>query len=743
MKTLLSLLTLALPALAQPLTRANVANILGFEDSQNGRLSAFWGAGTNPEITADHQVFQSGRFAAKITRAATGNFTTIGAGLPQDFGGQVLEFRGWVKRENVNGQIAIWLRQDGSAGSLAFNTIQGENLNGTADWVQKSVSIRLQAGGRQIVFGYLLSGSGTAWVDSLELLVDGKPIAEAPALPPSVLVTDREFDAGSKVNATELSDTQVTNLATLGKVWGFVKYHHPLIAQGQKHFDYELFRVMPAVLAAADADAAHAAMKAWIDSLGAVPPCTTCAALSTTALQKAPDNDWIGDANALGSALSQTLESLYRNRARGPRFYVEKAPGAGNPSFLNELPYSALRHPDTGYQLLALFRLWNMMQYFNPNRVIMGDDPNNASAYWHGVLADSIRPFALAADRLTYQQEFLKLIAKINDTHANLWSGTSALPPMGTCYLPADFRFVEGVPIVYRRITRDAAAANPFELGDIILQLGDTPVEELVAQWTPYYPASNEPTRQRDIARFLGRGACGEATVTVQRGDEVLELKPDRLAVGALDFSRTSVHDLPGAVFQKLGDDVAYLKLSAVRAADSANYIRQAAGTKGLIIDIRNYPSEFVVFTLGQLLVAERTTFVRFTEVSLDNPGAFHFTASATLVPQAPRYTGKVVILVDEISQSQAEYTTMAFRTAPGAIVLGSTTAGADGNVSLISLPGAQSSYISGLGVFYSDERPTQRIGIIPDLEVLPTIAGIRAGRDELIEEALRQIRGQ
>ena len=49
---------------------------------------------------------------------------------------------------------------------------------------------------------------------------------------------------------------------------------------------------------------------------------------------------------------------------------------------------------------------------------------------------------------------------------------------------------------------------------------------------------------------------------------------------------------------------------------------------------------------------------------------------------------------------------------------------------------------ISGLGVFYPDKRPTQRIGIIPDIVVTPTIAGIRAGRDELFEEAVRQILG-
>ena len=47
---------------------------------------------------------------------------------------------------------------------------------------------------------------------------------------------------------------------------------------------------------------------------------------------------------------------------------------------------------------------------------------------------------------------------------------------------------------------------------------------------------------------------------------------------------------------------------------------------------------------------------------------------------------------------------------------------------------------ISGIGVFYPDKRPTQRVGIIPDIEVRPTIAGIRAGRDELLEAAVSEI---
>jgi C-terminal processing protease CtpA/Prc len=99
-------------------------------------------------------------------------------------------------------------------------------------------------------------------------------------------------------------------------------------------------------------------------------------------------------------------------------------------------------------------------------------------------------------------------------------------------------------------------------------------------------------------------------------------------------------------------------------------------------------------------------------------------------------------VLVDEVTQSQAEYTTMAFRAAPQTMVIGSTTAGADGNVSQIPLPGGLRTMISGIGVFYPDKTPTQRVGIVPDIVVRPTIAGIKAGRDELVEEAIRQIQG-
>ena len=47
----------------------------------------------------------------------------------------------------------------------------------------------------------------------------------------------------------------------------------------------------------------------------------------------------------------------------------------------------------------------------------------------------------------------------------------------------------------------------------------------------------------------------------------------------------------------------------------------------------------------------------------------------------------------------------------------------------------------SGHDVRQADGRQLQRVGLVPDIEVRPTIAGIRAGRDEVLDRAVKYLR--
>jgi C-terminal processing protease CtpA/Prc len=428
------------------------------------------------------------------------------------------------------------------------------------------------------------------------------------------------------------------------------------------------------------------------------------------------------------------LVTIYGQRpANGEQAYVSQAPGIGNPVFAEELGYGRMKNVDAGFRLLALFRLWNIVRYWSPYRDLVASD-------WDATLVEFIPRLAHAATFDAYQLEMLAFIARIRDTHANLWSSLQVQPPVGRAQLPVVVRFVADHAVVSAVLPVPGATPNPFQPGDIISVLDSQPVTALVDGWSAYYPASNSAARRRDLARNLTRGAPGKVTVGVERDGAQVELEADRLTLPSDRSPRR--HDRAGPTFCRLSPEVAYLKLSSVKADDAASYVEQAAGTKGMIIDLRNYPSAFVVFALGSHLVEKKTDFASFTIGDLANPGAFEFGATVAVEPRPPYYSGRLVILIDEVTQSQAEYTTMAFRVARGAKVVGCTTAGADGNVSPIALPGGLSTMISGIGVYYPDRRPTQGVGIRPDIEVRPTVEGMRAGRDEILEAGLREILG-
>jgi C-terminal processing protease CtpA/Prc len=178
----------------------------------------------------------------------------------------------------------------------------------------------------------------------------------------------------------------------------------------------------------------------------------------------------------------------------------------------------------------------------------------------------------------------------------------------------------------------------------------------------------------------------------------------------------------------------------SIKDSDIPVIKKEFINTRGIIIDIRNYPSAFVPFTLGSFFSTSSAPFVKFTHGNINNPGEFAFTDELVIPGTNNPYKGKLIVLVNEFTQSQAEYTAMAFRAGDNTTIVGSTTAGADGNVSEIMLPGGLKTMISGLGVYYPNGEQTQRIGIVPDIEVRPTIDGIRKGKDELLEKAIEII---
>ena len=548
---------------------------------------------------------------------------------------------------------------------------------------------------------------------------------------------DNAFDTGSGIVITAADKLQIENLTNLGMLWGFLKYYHPAVRLGTYNWDAELFRILPKILSVHAKQDANTILETWVDSLGLPDVCTTChPPKADSSVKLMPGYGNLFTPGNLSTTLIKKLNYIKDNNHADYNYYVQLAPGIGNPIFDTENPYRKMVYPDAGYRLLALFRYWNIIQYFYPYKYLVGEN-------WNKVLPAFIPSFINAKDTTQYLLTCLKLIGRIHDSHANIWSTHEALNRyFGKYYAPVQAKFIEDKLVVTGYYNDEFAKTEQLKVGDIISKIDNVPVDALVKKYLDVTPASNYTTQLRGMpnGRLL-RGNNEMVSLEIIRDGksmpvEIQYVSPDKLNL-AKDYN-PSPHD---SSYKIIDDNIGYVFPGRYKNKQLDRIKKTFENTKGIVVDMRCYPSEFMPFTFGDYIKPSASPLVKFTSGSVSIPGLFAFQPPLSNGEDNPGYyKGPIVIIVNDLTQSQAEYTTMAFQTAPDVTVIGSTTAGADGNVSQIMLPGGVSTRISGLGVYYPDGTETQRKGIKIDIVMKPTIEGIKNGKDELLEKAIEII---
>jgi C-terminal processing protease CtpA/Prc len=710
---------------------------LDFEQHQNGFPSKWTASGDKDyNVYVDSVNKKSGKFSAVIeNNGSKKDFRALSIALPANYEGKSIRLSGFIKTENVReGYAGLWIRIDPNIG---FDNMSKRGVTGTTDWAAFEITLPLNAKETdQIIVGGLLVGKGKMWLDGLKITVDGMELDD-----PNLKLHQKEiflaqadhaFDDGSKITFPTLNQDLIHNLDLLGKVWGLMKYHHPEIAKGKYNWDYELFRFLPQYLALKDKLQRDDLLINWIKKYGLLPACKTCKTSPPDAKLK-PDLSWINNYD-LSESLKTQLTEIYNNRNQGSNYYIALHPGVGNPNFTNEKPYAQMSYPDAGFRLLSLYRYWNMINYFFPYRHLTDQK-------WDTVLEMYLSKFLNANDKLAYELAAVQVIGEVNDTHANLWGGrdkTNAL--RGTKFAAFKAEFVESKLVVTDYFNPELSAVAKVRIGDVITHLDGRTIASLVDSLKPYYPASNSAARLRDISIDLLR--TPKNTISL---NYISEGQKQQVNVPTYERKDIKMYhwykvDSSQKCYKLLEGNIGYVTLANIKQEDIPEIKKAFKNTKGIIIDIRNYPSTFVPFALGSYFVNEPTSFVKFTMGNPNNPGEFAVREGPKITSDHNKYQGKLVVLVNENSQSQAEYTAMAFHSVKNATIVGSTTAGADGNVSNIVLPGGLRTMISGIGIYYPNGKETQRVGIIPDIVVKPTINGIKNGKDEVLERAIKVI---
>jgi len=160
----------------------------------------------------------------------------------------------------------------------------------------------------------------------------------------------------------------INNLELLGKIWGFLKYHHPEIASGKYDWDDELFQFLPEYLKVKEIGQRDETLLKWIEKYGKISPCATCRETSAQAYLK-PDFLWV-EKGQMSIDLKKKIMEIYSNRYQGTgSHYIRMVRQIGNPELLNEKSYPST-FLNTSCRLLALFRYWNIVQYFFPYKYL-------------------------------------------------------------------------------------------------------------------------------------------------------------------------------------------------------------------------------------------------------------------------------------------------------------------------------------------------------------------------------------
>jgi C-terminal processing protease CtpA/Prc len=426
--------------------------------------------------------------------------------------------------------------------------------------------------------------------------------------------------------------------------------------------------------------------------------------------------------------------------------------GSASPSFAlqptQDKSYPEMSLPDPEHRLLALFRLWSVTRYFFPYADLMDRS-------WDNALVEFLPRFEAADTALAYQTVVMEMAARLQDTHVRVSNATAVEEHLGLFRPPLLVSQTENQAVV--RHVHDADGANGIRIGDVILAVDGLAMAERRRSLEPLIAASTPQAMSLLLDSMALRGPKdSQALLRVRDGSGVeRDVAVVRSQPYARDIWLPALRKTP-ETYGVLPSGFGYIDLERLPYADADAALDAVMSTPAIIFDMRGYPKG-TAWTIAPRLVKtpplRPVVAAQFrppqrdaTTLPADPRAQFfgQFTFEQTLSETTrSRYQGRVVVLIDAWAISQAEHTCLFMAAATDVTFIGSPTNGANGDITNMVLPGNLIVSFTGQEVRFPDGRQLQRVGVQPHIVVRPTIAGIRAGRDEVLEAAIEHLRNR
>lgn len=524
---------------------------------------------------------------------------------------------------------------------------------------------------------------------------------------------------GNSINAQN-GLTATEKLASFGKIYGFLKYYHPEVSKGKFDWDKEFMNYLPQVVAATNKESLSKVYIDWIESLGEIKKCKKCDS-DENYFDKNFDLSWTQDTAIFTNDLSSKLKYIENNRNQGDNYYVSTEP-IGYIKITNEPIYEGIEYPTEEYRLLGLFKYWNTIEYFYPYKYLTDQD-------WDAVLKEMIPKIQNTLNKSDYQSTLKELVAKLDDSHA--WINFGDIANIKS--LPVKISNIENQAVISGFYNDSIADLNNLKLGDIILKINGSDVKSELEKKLKFVSGSNQNSKINKAYDYLFIGIEDAVKLTVARNRDTLELTANRYDFGVFNYLKNKKKTKSKSITENIG----YINMASdFIKKDIDDIFKSFENKRAIIIDLRHYPQLKYNLFLRHLNSVKKEIYKAY-DPSIHYPGNFIFRETLKTSASRKTYNGKVIILVNHESLSRSEFTAMAFQTVDNAITVGNKTVGTDGSNKMIEYMGGYKTAFTGTGILYPDGTESQRKGVKIDIEIKPTINGLRQGRDEVLEKAI------
>ena len=368
--------------------------------------------------------------------------------------------------------------------------------------------------------------------------------------------------------------------------------------------------------------------------------------------------------------------------------------------------------------------LWNVFQHFYPYFEQVETD-------WDATLATGMSNAIVADSRKKATENLQWIVAQLHDGHGMLID-VEAYKDLQSA--PVNFAWVENELIV------TASDQDEFQVGDVVKTVDGLSAADYLAAKEKLISGSPQWKRHRSTQQFsMG---SNPRSMTLKRDGTKHEVKlifkgRSQATVDKGEICRILVDDA------KDENDIWFIDMGRAEPKHVDDKLELLAKAKGIVLDFRGYPRGTQY--LFQHMTDEHMQSQKWQVPNQVRPDRVDMKEIETMgrwemPPRKPRFQGKMVFITNGSAISYAESCMAIVANYKLGEIIGSRTAGANGNINPFGLPGGYRVSWTGMRVMNHDDSQHHVNGVQPTIPMEPTIENIREGKDELLEKAIELI---